>query len=1100
MTDRLDEYAKAEKPFIDQLVALGWTYLEGNTAAHLHDVACTERDNFREVLLKGRLRAAIRRINTDEAGEPWLDEERITEAVSALERLRGPGLIEANKEATDLLLRGTTVAGDPERHAGRDQVVRYIDFDNPENNDFLVVNQFRVDPPGASGKADFIVPDLALFVNGIPLVVVECKNPGGTDPIESAITDLQKYANRREEVVEREGAERLFYYNTITIAATGYDARAGTITAGHGHYKAWKDTAPIPQEQVQAELGVDHLYPQQLLVAGMLRPRHLLDIVRIFTLFKEDGGETVKIIPRYQQFRAVHNAVQRLRTGQTREEHREADQRGGIIWHTQGSGKSLTMVFLVRAMRTLPDLRRFKVVVVTDRLDLERQLSATAELTDETPRKATSTRGLKSILREKGPDLVFAMIQKYQVQDEAEVIRFPTPQERRLRRVAEDPAEYVDDDRILRLPAADAEFEGLNLSPDILVLIDEAHRSHDNLLHANLMRALPNCAKIAFTGTPIIEGRKKRTHEIFGPFIDKYTITQSEADDMTVPIRYEGRTTHAQVADGGTLDQVFEDMFRDRSPEEIAAIQAKYGTSGDVLEAQSMIRAKARDMLRHYVRKVMPEGFKAQVVAVSRRAAVRYQEELTRARDELLAQLDALDPALLALTDEDLLACDPETQFLVNAHRRRDMIARLEFAAVISGDKEDPASWKQWTRKTNVKDHIRRFKKPLEHGDPEKRDGLAMLCVNNMLITGFDAPLEQVMYLDRNLQGYQLLQAIARVNRTADDKERGYVVDYYGVAQHLQEALDVYTEEDVEGALISLKDELPLLRDRHRRVLDLFRERGIDDISDVDACVHPLRDVRLRAEFVNRLRDFLTSLNVVMPSPEALPYRRSAKLLGFINRSAANLYRDELSIAGVGAKVRQLIDDYIEAEDPTLKIPPVDITAAEFDEVVERRRSPRAKASEMEHALRYHIQHHYDEDPVYYRKLSERLEAILKQFEDNWQAQLEAMQPLKREVVEHDRQPDATTGLSPLQARFQRVLVDKAEGTDELIDITQELVENIIRPDVRQVDFWRQPHKQEALKSKVLQFLDRHDLFEFSQLQAVADEIVDVARANQERF
>lgn len=390
-------------------------------------------------------------------------------------------------------------------------------------------------------------------------------------------------------------------------------------------------------------------------------------------------------MPRYQQFRAVHGAIRRLQAEQ-------GEERGGIIWHTQGSGKSLTMVFLVRKLRTLPELRRFKIVVVTDRTDLERQLFETAQLSGEVVQRARNTEELKELLGQPGTGMVFAMIQKYQERDvETEVIELEAwklardaaagsadvgyektpgyaaklvadpggrdrPEQstatsesgrgRQLRDggTAEDAAESpgdTPDDVVYQLSLGGEElFPELNTSEEILVLVDEAHRGHSNTLHANLRRALPNAALIGFTGTPILIGERQRTHEIFGSFIDRYTILQSEKDGMTVPIFYEGRTADAGIADGRTLDQLFEDMFRDRSPAELEAIKRKYATRGHVLEAPRLIAAKARDMLRHYVDAVLPNGFKAQVVATTRRAAVLYQRELEEARRDEVARAE----------------------------------------------------------------------------------------------------------------------------------------------------------------------------------------------------------------------------------------------------------------------------------------------------------------------------------------------------------------------------------------------------------------------------------------------------------------------------
>jgi type I restriction enzyme, R subunit len=388
---------------------------------------------------------------------------------------------------------------------------------------------------------------------------------------------------------------------------------------------------------------------------------------------------------------------------------------------------------------------------------------------------------------------------------------------------------------------------------------------------------------------------------------------QSEEDGATVPILYEGRTTGGAVAEGRDLDEVFEDMFRERTPEELDRIKAKYATKGHVMEAPALIEAKARNMLRHYVDAVLPNGFKAQVVAVSRRATLRYRDAFLKAREELFAEVEGLDPSFLT-RDADARATLPErTQFLLRVHAHLPTIKEMEFAPVISGSNNDPAEWKEWTDEAKVEARVVRFKKPLFHADAGKRDPLAILIVKSMLLTGFDAPVEQALYLDRFMHEHELLQAIAPVNRTATKKSAGLVVDYFGIARHLKEALAAYSAEDVEGALQSLKDEIPKLRDRHGRVVSIFTERGIEDIEDTEVCVELLRDERLRAEFNVKLKFFLSTLDLVLPRPEALPFVKDAKTLAFIQTRARNLYRAGGGPIGkeVGEKVRALIDEHV---------------------------------------------------------------------------------------------------------------------------------------------------------------------------------------------
>ncbi len=1089
------ELDEVERPLVEQLVGMGWRHVEGS----LDDPSRTDRTAFSDVIQESVLRRQLHALNLHN-GQPWLDDERLTQAVAALTRIPAHRLLEANRTATDLLLSGITVEGLPGWDGGRSQTIHFIDWAHPERNTFTVVNQYRVDcPPGYTRGKAFIVPDLVLLVNGIPLVVIECKSPSVPEPLAEAVDQLRRYSNQRKaggEVDDNEGNEPLFHTNQLLVATSFDEARVGTVGATFKHFAAWKTVVPLTEDAVCQALGKAQLSEQERLVAGLFTPSHLLDVVRHFTLFMNADGATVKAVCRYQQYRAVSRAIERLRTGKTRLQDGEHDRRGGIVWHTQGSGKSLTMVFLIRKLRTDPQLRRFKVVVVTDRTDLERQLSETAVMTGESVERATTADKLKAMLRIKGPGLVFGMIQKQRNGDavgEAGLKAADLPQHGGPIRTGEpEPAEVLNEDE------------------SILVLVDEAHRGQSGDLHAALQVGLPNCARIGFTGTPILMGDKKRTHEIFGEFIDRYTIREAELDGAIVPILYEGRTAQGAIKDDANLDELFEDLFRDHTPEELEAIRKKYATKGQIFEAPDLIRDKARDMLRHYVTHILPNGFKAQVVAYSRLAVVRYLDAFMAARDELLAEAHALNAEDKAMSDEALCVRPAAVQAKVQAWRYRDTLRAIEFAPVISGGNNDDPAWKPWTDGAAHEQSIKRFKKPLFNADTHKTAPLAFLIVKSMLLTGFDAPIEGVMYLDRPIREAELLQTIARVNRTGHGKKFGIVVDYYGLAHHLKQALSVYADEDVDGALQSLKDEIPVLRDRHLRVVDLFRSRGVESLSDVEACVELLGNERLRAEFGVKLKAFLSLLDVVLPRPEGLPFAADAKVLAFIYARARNRYRDTQVLGkDVGAKVRKLIDDHVISMGVNPKIPPVSLTDANFETEVSREPNDRAKASEMEHAIRAHIREHIDQDPVAYRKLSERLKDVLDKLGEQWDELVSALTAMTSEIrqghVTHDeRLPDLPEHYGP----FLRLIVDTAVGdgtttalhrqkwaalTVEVVDtIVAELVPNFWRPN-------RQP-AQDALATLVFERLMASRLLPPPQLDALVDKLMELARANHERL
>ena len=1111
------ELEDVEKPFVAQLQSLGWTYAEGS----LDTPALTGRSTFTEVIQAGVLRERLRALNPGPAhingGQPWLDEARLSEAVAAITRLGTHKLMEANQKATGLLIKGLTVEGLPGWDGGRGQTIRYIDWDTPANNRFTVVNQYRVDcPPGFNSGKAFIVPDLVLLVNGLPLVVVECKSPSIPEPLAQAVDQLRRYSNQRKaafEIDDNEGSEALFATNQLLVATCNDSARVGCIGAAFEHYAQWKTVVGPDgtgsEIEVAQGLGKASLSEQERLIAGLLAPAHLLDVLKNFLLFIQVGGQTIKSVCRYQQYRAVNRAIARLKTGRTRLQHGEHDERGGIIWHTQGSGKSLTMVFLVRKMRVDAQLRRFKVIVVTDRKDLQRQLSVTATLTGELVEVADSTADVKALARRKGPGLVFATIQKYR---DADTVGDAPLTADDLPKVAQPRASYK-----AGQPSADR-FEVLNEDDSILVLVDEAHRTQAGDLHANLLAGLPNCARIGFTGTPIIMGEKKRTHEIFGEFIDRYTIKEAEADGATVPVLYEGRTANGAIKDGASLDELFEDLFRQHSKEELEAIKKKYATKGHIFDAPALIADKARDILRHYVTNILPNGYKAQVVAYSRLAAIRYFQALKTARDALLAEAEGLSPPDRAVDDEALCQRPPQVQAVVQAWRYRDTLARIEFAPIISGSNNDHPAWETWTDGAAHEQLIKRFKKPLllpgSHARPEKTDPLAFLVVKSMLLTGFDAPIEGVIYLDRPIREAELLQAIARVNRTGFGKRCGIVVDYYGVAQHLKEALAAYADEDLEGALASLRDEVLVLRERHLRVVDLFRRRGIESLDDTEACVEALGSEKLRAEFAVKLKAFLASLDTVLPRPEGLPYSADAKRLAYIYARARNRYKDTVVLGkDVGAKVRRLIDEHVISLGIDPKIPPIQLTDAEFDTHVARAASDRAKASEMEHAIRSHIRKHTDEDPVLYRKLSERLNEILKTLGEQWNEVIAQLQKIIDELrTGKAGAADAPGDLPEHCAPFLRTVLDvvcagQAPTPAErlrLNDVTVELVDLLVQELQGNRGIWSPSKRadQDNLNGQLFEHLMRlrPPAVDADKAGVLADKLMEQARANHDKL
>ena len=984
-----DEYDKVEQPALAQFQQLGWQYIHGSK---LSPETSDERGAYREVILFGRLAAAVQRIN------PWISEENLRKVVREITHPNYATLMEANLGLWRLLVQYQTVEQDLGK-GRKGQTVKIIDFDNLDNNEFLCTNQFKIE-----GVNQNIIPDIVLFVNGIPLGVIECKSPYITNPMEAGINQLLRYANLRNPH-DNEGAERLFWYNQVMVSTCRNTARVGTISSRMEHYLEWKDPYPIKPKDIAADP-----HSQSVLIAGIFTPVNFLDIIRNFIVYEPTDGKIIKKVARYQQFRAVHKTIERLKSGKTQKE------KSGVIWHTQGSGKSLTMVFLAMKMRRDVVLQEYKLVFVTDRTQLDSQLSATfGRVQDETVYRATSVAKLRELLIKESSDLVTTTVQKFIETEQT------------------------------------SGFSELNTSEKIVVLVDEGHRSQYGSLGVNLNKGLCNAPKIAFTGTPLIK-TEKTTNE-FGSYIDTYTIDQAVKDGATVQILYEGREAKTKVT-GDSLDKLFVEYFGDRTPEEQAAIKKKYGTATAVLEAPQRIRWVCIDILKHYREKIQPDGFKAMIVTSSRNAAVTYKEML-------------------------------------------DELEGPESTVIISGDHNDPKRFHPYTDQTKNKEQIARYTKPM------KDSSLSILVVKDMLLTGFDAPVCQVMYLDRKLTDHNLLQAIARVNRTNAGKSRGYVVDYYGLSDYLTDALEMFSQEDIAGALKSIKDELPKLQAAHTRVLRFFK--GVDR-SNIDECVDRLKDENKRQQFEIEFKKFSKLMNIIMPDKAAAPYINDLKFFGKVNHAARNRYRDEqLDIAGAGEKVRKLINDHIRATGVDPKIAPIDLLAKDFKNHVRGIASDKAKASEVEHAIKQHITVNLENDPAYYRRLSERLKNILKEKEEHWDELVQLLLNFRSNIkADRDKQAEGL-GLSSTEFAFHNLLQEEVcrlnnneavdEATrEEVIQVTQQLV-GVMDRATQVVDFFKKSDAIKRVKKEIKRALLETTFGEDASLRKnVIDNFMELAK------
>jgi len=1000
---KLDERNHVEKPLLDQLAGLGWEVFDLDNKQHPAD---TFREDFTEVVMLPVLREQLQVINS------WLEADQVEEVVKRLTAsFPTNNLIENNQHLLRLLLENTSI-NENRQTSEKSPTVRFVDFEKDplNNNRFIAVCQFKV---RILGTEHHIIPDIVLFVNGLPLVVIECKSPKVKEPIPEAIDQLLRYSEQRG--AKGEGSAPLFFYNQFVIATCRQQAKFGTITTHNERYfYRWAD--PFPRTLNDLDHGSGSPNDQQRLVAGMCDPYNLLELVRNFTLFAtNDNGETIKIVGRYQQFRAVKLGVKRLREGKTPRE------RSGIIWHTQGSGKSLTMMFMVRAMYRHTALQQWKVVFVTDRTQLEQQLSETSGKIGFTVKVADSIAKLKALLRSDSSDLVMAMIHKFRETDLAET------------------------------------FPELNPSPHILVMTDEAHRSQYAMLGANLDKGIPNATRIGYTGTPI-----DKTERVFGDYIDKYTMRQSIEDGVTLEIVYEGRTHNAEVTDQKAMDIAFTDVFSDYKLEERLEILG-YGSREAYLEAEPTIEAKAKDMMAHYLQHVFPNGFKAQVVATSREAAVRYRKYLCRALADAIKALEQSNPHKLDL----------------------ERLKRLETDVIISSGHNDLPHLKQYGDKSRHETSIKRFKMAFGSESDGIDGNLGILVVKNMLLTGFDAPVEQVMYLDKVVQAHNLLQAIARVNRVgAAGKDKGFVVDYVGIGHHLKKAIDNYDEreqKEVIDALSFPEEELRELRVNRQAIMELLQKQGLTDLTDHDAFFDLFYDEDLRFEFMSLFKQFTRSLNLVFPAKEALDFMSDYNALVEINVLAGKHFRDaRLSMKGIPPKLRALTDAYLASKGIDVKVAPISILDQDFESQVGKHKRSKTKAAEIEHAIRHHLDVDLNDDPDLQASFAETLAKIFAEFRDNWQKIYEELEKLRVRIRNASKEP--TYGLHrkkqmPFFRMFQRELGvvweehpsysnNEDERISRLVNLTQQIFNSVER-ELKLTGFWESIPARNRLKAEL---------------------------------
>lgn len=696
---------------------------------------------YNEVVLTNRLQNAIDKIN------PEIPADIREEALRNVLRVQFTTLLTNNEAFHKLLTEGVDVKG-REGEQIKTFKVWLMDFQNPENNDFAAVNQFTIVENHNNKR-----PDVIIFVNGLPLVVIEIKN--ATDEkadIKAAFNQLQTY---------KQAIPSLFNYNSILIATDGWFAKAGTITSDWSRFSGWK-IPPTKSETSNAVAEPDTTYNSTLfpkeptflemdvVLNGMLDKRTLIDLIRYFVVFEKTKEKTVKKIAAYHQYYAVNKAIQST----VKAASLSGDQRAGVVWHTQGSGKSLSMVFYSGKMVVTPQLNNPTIVVLTDRNDLDQQLFETfsncQQLIRQTPVQAENRNHLQSLLSVASGGVVFTTIQKFMPEEKGGI--YPKLSDRR----------------------------------NIVVIADEAHRSQYDFIdgYARHMRdALPNASFIGFTGTPI-EKEDKNTKAIFGEYVDIYDIQQAVEDGATVRIFYESRLAKIELdpEEQKIIDQRIEEVTEEDELTERQQRFAKWTQQEAIVGSEKRLQQVAADIVKHFEQRSEVFDGKGMIICMSRRICVALFDAIIKIRPEWYSG------------DDDKGA----------------------IKVIMTGSSSDPLDWQE---------HIRNKPRRKSIGDRLKdpKDGLKLVLVRDMWLTGFDAPCLHTLYVDKPMTGHNLMQAIARVNRVFKDKEGGLIVDYLGIAQDLKKALSVYTASGGKGKIeFDQEEAVAKMEELYEIVVDLF--------------------------------------------------------------------------------------------------------------------------------------------------------------------------------------------------------------------------------------------------------------------------------------
>ena len=1061
------EKIQSQIPALQMLVALGFKPLSQGQMLRLRG------GRLRSVVLDDVLADQLLKINryTYKGREYSFDLEDAHEAMRRLKPTpdRIKGLVATNQDIYDTLLLGTTITktidGDSKSYS-----FRYIDWEYPRNNQFHVAAEVSIERTGSTQTKRC---DIVAYVNGIPFLVIENKRP--TETLKKATSQLIGYQGD-------DYIPQLFHFAQMLLTMNRQEARYATVGTPAKFWQGWRDAVdndeeisayanrPLTEVEQAAVFSGDFAparsYFEAMVVEGersvtvqdrtiyaLCRPERLLDFVRRFTVF--DGG--VRKIARHQQYFGILRAIERLK-----QYDMEGRRKGGVIWHTQGSGKSLTMVMLGKALAMDRAISNPRIVIVTDRDDLDKQIKDTFKACELLPVRATSGSHLLQLIENKTP-LITTIVNKFDT----------------ALRSSQDP----------------------DMDTNVFVLVDESHRTQSGkhgghgLFAMKMRRLLPKACYLGFTGTPLLRGERK-TLVTFGGLIHSYKIDEAVADEAVVPLLYEGRMVEQQIS-GGAIDVWFDKISKGLTDQQRADLKRKFSRMTALAKTTQAIRAKAFDISEHYRMHWQGTPFKAQLVAPSKAAAVRFKDVL----DEIGH-----------VTSEIIISPPDENEGNEEVDKQsKDLVRKF---------------WDQMMKRYKTEDEYNRhiidaFK---GSGDPE------ILIVVSKLLTGFDAPRNTVLYVCKQLREHNLLQAIARVNRLYEDdgkeKQFGFILDYEGLLGELDSALTEYSafqgydDDDVTGTVHDVRGEIGKLRGLHDQLLDLFK--SLKNKKDMEQYEQFLADEPTRQDFYARLRAFSRCLHISLSSDKLLDVytdaqvdrmKRDWKQFSELKRSVQLRYQETVDLKEFEPKIQQLLDDHVVAMPAQVVVEPVNINDPDALEAVVKETgvSLASKADRIASATRKVIHEKMEADPSFYKRFSELLEETIRDYRAKRLSEkdyLKQVIDLAVKVARKDRGqdvPERIRGNEDGQAFYgilSGVLVDSTGAPvdkDGIAQIALAIIEIIKEHHI--VDVWRNDVAQNNMRNAVDDYFfdvlrDQKQIdLPFEKLDDIDEQIMSLARA-----